>query len=113
MKELIQTVSNLNNTLAVPEEVYNGITGLLIVIVLLAMKYYGYTPSSRFKYAKGIYYAASISVILAILINRLLNYPPVISFSGFLYLIGYLLHAAHTVYAGSSMAHKQRGLTLI
>lgn len=112
MREVIKTIQELNNTLAVPAEVYNTITGLFIVVVLLAMKYYKYTPSSKFRYAKGIYYAASISVILAILINRLLNYPPVISFSGFLYLFGYLLHAAHTVYAGSHNQHRMYGLSL-
>lgn len=101
LAELTKTVQELNNSLAVPDWLYNTTTGLLVVVIVLAMKYFRHTPSSVFKFSPFLYYAGAVSMLIAIGINRWLHYPPVISFSSFLYLMAYLFHSAYIIYAGS------------
>lgn len=108
ISHLQQLVLNLNNTMVAPQALVNLLTGVLFVVTILSMKMFKFTPSSRFKWSKAIYYSACVLMLLGISINRWLGFPQTYPMSSSLYLISYLLFCSFILYAGTTEQRRIR-----
>lgn len=95
MVELIRLLTDANNGFAVPRPIYDVVTGLVIILGLLSIKYFQHVDLDRVcgrnaTKARNLFYTGAITLLLAILANRFLNYPPQIAASQFLYVLSYL-----------------------
>lgn len=101
ISHLQQLVLNLNNAMVAPPTLVNLLTGVLFVVTILSMKMFKFTPSSRFKWSKAIYYSACTLMLLGISINRWLGFPQTYPMTSSFYLISYLLFGGYILYAGT------------
>jgi hypothetical protein len=104
--EVIALLTDGNNGFAVPSPLYDAVTGLVVVLTMLAIKYFkfikpppGCTEHSM-KIARRLFYTGSTLLLVAILVNRLLHYPPAIAWSGFLYVLSYSLIQSTALFFG-------------
>lgn len=100
LQQLLRSLDRTNDNLEISSIMYNGITGILVVFVVLAMQYYKYTPSAKYRFAKYLYFSASILLLVALAINRLFDYPPTVTFTTFTIIASFIMYSAHTLYVG-------------
>ncbi len=100
LQQLLRSLDRVNDNLEISSIVYNGIAGILVVIVILAMQYYKYTPSAKYRFAKYLYFSASILLLVALAINRLFDYPPTVTFTTYASITSFVMYSAHTLYVG-------------
>ena len=100
LQQLLRSLDRANDNLEISSIAYNGIIGILVVIVILAMQCYKYTPSAKYRFAKPLYFGASILLLVAIAINRLFDYPPTVTFTTFAIITSFVMYSAHTLYVG-------------
>ncbi len=108
LQQLLTNLDRINDNLEISSAIYSGFSGILVIIVILAMQYYKYTPSAKYRYAKPLYFGASILLLAAIAVNRLLNYPPTVTLSTFVFLTSYIMYSAHTLYVGVIRQHEYK-----
>ena len=100
LQQLLRSLDRANDNLEISSIVYNGITGIIVAIVILAMQYYKYTPSAKYRFARFLYFSASILLLVGLAINRLFDYPPTVTFATFAIITSFIMYSAHTLYVG-------------
>lgn len=108
IQQLQEWAIRVNSMFSADDSVVNFATGLLVVITWLSMRRFKYTPSSKFKWSKPLYYSACVMMLFAVGVNRFIGYPPTYPASSSLYLFSFLLVCGYILYAGSSHAHKRK-----
>jgi hypothetical protein len=106
IEQLQALIQHLNGTVKIDPMVINMLTGLIVSIVLLSIRNFKYTPSSKFRWSKTMYYTASGVFLFGIVINRLANFPVSYPPTSLIYMIAYMLFFGYILYAGSKQAER-------
>ena len=105
IEALQELILNWNNFI-IPPMVINVLTGLMVAIVLLSMRVFKYTPSSKFRYSKLIFHSGAVTFLLAIAINRFASFPPAYPPTSLIYTAAYMLFYGYILYASSQWAER-------
>lgn len=101
-------VLRLNEQYSASPAIVNLITGLIVVMTVLSWGKFKTLYSSQYKWSKPLYYGGSVSMLLGVGINRLINYPPIYPLSSVFYLVSWLALTSFVVYAGYMYSVKGR-----